>query len=115
MKLGHIEIFVSDPLKAREFYQHILGFELVDVQGEQYAWFRKDQLEILLRPNRTAPGTPTYQDAPSAIVLYTANLSESKRELESRGLEFHGTDGSPNCLTFRDLDGNWFQLAENDS
>jgi catechol 2,3-dioxygenase-like lactoylglutathione lyase family enzyme len=28
MFLRHVEIFVTDPLKSKEFYQNVLGFEV---------------------------------------------------------------------------------------
>ncbi len=32
MKMGHIEIFVKNPLEAKEFYIDILGFTVEDIQ-----------------------------------------------------------------------------------
>ena len=42
------------------------------------------------------------------------DLEKSRNELISRGLIFRGTDGSDECLTFTDPDGNWFQLTDPD-
>jgi catechol-2,3-dioxygenase len=36
MKLGHIELFVTDPLAFKEFYRGVLGFEVTEVQGGNY-------------------------------------------------------------------------------
>jgi catechol 2,3-dioxygenase-like lactoylglutathione lyase family enzyme len=33
MKVGHIELFVGGPLKAKEFYVEVLGFRLVEVRA----------------------------------------------------------------------------------
>lgn len=111
MRFGHFEIFTQDPLKAKEFYENILGFSVTQIQNDEFIWLEFGVLEILLRPNRKAARPETYQDAASAIVLYTDDLARKKRELQERGLEFKGTDGSPSCLTFTDPDGNWFQLV----
>ena len=36
LKLGHIELFVNNPLKSKDFYVGVLGSELVTVQNDQY-------------------------------------------------------------------------------
>jgi len=112
MRLGHFEIYVNDVMKAKAFYENVLGFRLVVVQGDKYVWLERDGVEFLLKPERKAPRPPRYQEAGSGIVLYCDNLAKTRSELESKGLKFLGTDGSDHCLTFTDLDGNWFQLVE---
>ena len=37
MRFGHIEIFVSNPIEAKTFYQEILGFAVTAVQ--EMSWF----------------------------------------------------------------------------
>ena len=111
MRFGHLELFVKDPLAAKVFYEEVLGFEVTVVQGEQFVWLKCGEVEILLRPGANDQAANTYQRAASALVLYTDDVARSQRELEGRGLVFRGTDGSATCLTFTDLDGNWFQLA----
>lgn len=112
MKLGHIELFVTDPLASKEFYRGVLGFEVTEVQGGNYVWLRLGETEILLRPGRPTQRPETYQQASSAMVLYTDNLPEVLSSLAKRGLTLAGTDGSVNCPTFTDLDGHWFQLVD---
>lgn len=111
MKPGHIEIFVKNPLEARSFYTDVLGFELVSVQHDMFVWLKSDNLVVLLRPGKNKHEAENYQSANMAIVLYTEDLAKTKSELENKGLVFQGTDGSPECLTFTDIDGNWFQLV----
>src|SRR5947207_2148984 len=110
MTFGHIEFFVNDPLASREFYQDILGFELVAIQNDRFVWLKLGFVEILLRPGR-GDVSPSYAQASSTIVLYTADLDSTITLLTSRGLRFSGTDGSPKCPTFQDPDGHWFQLV----
>lgn len=31
MKIGHIELFVADPVQAKQFYEEVLGFEVTAV------------------------------------------------------------------------------------
>jgi len=111
MKIGHIELFVADPLKSKEFYVEVLGFEEVAVQGGKFVWVKSGEIEVLLRPGRNLSPAQTYQQAAAAITLYCDDLEKTMKELEDRGLEFKGTDGSEKCPTFTDPDGNWFQLV----
>ena len=111
MKFGHIELFVRDPLKARQFYEGVLGFEVVYVQGDEFVWLKIHAIEILLRRGTPPPAAPDYGHSAAAIVLYTDNLAETANQLLERGLVFNGYDGTDDCPTFTDLDGNWFQLA----
>ena len=109
MRFGHIEIFVNDPQRAKAFYQDVLGLELVSDQG-QFIWFKLSNTEILLRPGKNPQQAQTYQQAASALVIFTDDLEAEAAALRERGLTFKGDDGE-GCLTFTDLDGNWFQLA----
>jgi catechol 2,3-dioxygenase-like lactoylglutathione lyase family enzyme len=114
LNVGHLEIFVPDPSRAKDFYKNVLGFEVGDVQHDgKVVWMTHGDLTILLRP-----GTPheaaTYQDAPIAMVLYCDDLDKQVAEMKNRGLAFKGTDGSDRCLTFTDPFGNWFQLVNPD-
>jgi catechol 2,3-dioxygenase-like lactoylglutathione lyase family enzyme len=110
-RLGHIELFVADPLASRSFYTEVLGFAHVTTQGDTFVWLESNGTEILLRPGEGSQRGDTYQSASSALVLYTDNLSDTRKDLEQRGVEIRGTDGSPDCLTFTDPDGNWLQLV----
>jgi catechol 2,3-dioxygenase-like lactoylglutathione lyase family enzyme len=114
LKVGHIEIFVEDPLRAKEFYEKILGFELIEIQNAKFVWMKSGDKEFLLRPGKNIKQTGEYKDSDIGFVLYTDNLEQTKKELVSKGLELKGTDGSENCLTFTDPDGNWFQLVNPD-
>ena len=108
---GHLELFVSDVPAAADFYQRVLGADLVSDQGA-VVWVALGDREILLRPAAAdLPQAATYQEAAQALVLYTDDLEQARRDLAGRGLDFAGTDGSEKCLTFRDPDGHWFQLV----
>ena len=112
LKLGHIELFVKDPQASGDFYTGVLGFKLVEKQDDgNYIWLSSGESLILLRPGDGSQKGSDYGSASTGIVVYTDDLSAAKKELVSRGLEFKGTDGSENCLTFTDPDGNWFQLV----
>jgi len=109
--MGHIEIFVKNPLIAKDFYIDVLGFETEEIQQEKFVWLKKGSSIILLRPGM--PENPeTYQEANIALVIYTDDLHKAKEHFISKGVSFKGTDGSENCLTLTDNDGNWFQLVD---
>ena len=110
MRIGHIELFVRDPLASRDFYELVLGFEVVAVQGTN-VWVKLGDVEILLRRGSGASGEATYTSAAAGIVLYVDDLPAARAQLESRGLTFDGCDGGEKCPTFRDPDGHWFQLV----
>jgi catechol 2,3-dioxygenase-like lactoylglutathione lyase family enzyme len=111
MKIGHIELFVVEPLASKEFFEKVLGFELVVQQSENLIWLKCGDVEILLRPAKASHHANSYAEASSAIVLYTEDVQKTAATLRERGLVFKGTDGQPDCLTFTDPDGHWFQLV----
>lgn len=108
MFLRHIEIFVSDPLKSKEFYENILGFKTEVVQKDKYVWMKMGEKEILLRPKDGSPNTRSFASSDSNIVLCSENPVAELKRMKDAGLEVKGNDGG--CPTFTDLDGNWFQL-----
>jgi len=111
MRIGHIELFTKDPAAAKGFYQDILGAELVEEQADgRLLWFKIGQVQILLRPGNPGESLDIYKLARCGIVLYTDDLDAEVLRLKRRGLAFEGDDG-PGCPTFRDPDGNWFQLV----
>ena len=111
MKFGHLEIFVKDPLKSKMFYETVLDFEVIEVQLGNFVWLKKNNIEILLRPGKNDLNYINYDESKSGIVFYTEDLEITREELLQKGLTFSGTDGSDKCLTFKDPDGNWFQLV----
>ena len=113
LRFGHTEIFVSNPMKSKEFYENILGFEVEVVQhGGRVVWMKNQGVSFLLRSNRDTAEAKTYQNASMALVLYTDDLPGAVADLKNKGLEFKGFDGPETCLTFCDPDGNWFQLVD---
>ncbi len=112
MRFGHLEIFTADPARAARFYREVLGFEVVADQGGGLLWLACGQVEFLLRPGSPPEAPERYEDAAAGIVLYTEDLDAAADRLRERGLAFEGTIDSDRCLTFRDPDGNWFQLVD---
>ncbi|MCA9907009.1 MAG: VOC family protein [Anaerolineae bacterium] len=110
LHLGHIELFVRDPVQALTFYRDVLGFELTSIQADRFVWLKSGAFELLLRPAGNTTPAARFEDAGQALVLYTDDLEATAALLRQRGLDFKGTDGD-GCLTFTDPDGHWFQLV----
>jgi catechol 2,3-dioxygenase-like lactoylglutathione lyase family enzyme len=111
MRIGHTELFVRNPQESKTFYVDVLGFELVSEQADgRLVWVRCGEHEILLRPGIPPEAPEIYRLTRAAVVLYSDNLDADVAQLKARGLAFEGDDG-PGCPTFRDPDGNWFQLT----
>ena len=114
IRLGHVERFVTDVKASRDFYVDRLGFrETVPMQGG-VAWIDVGGVEVLLRPGAPPRRGTTYVEGGQALVLYTNDLTATRNAFAERGVAFHGTDGSPKCLTLRDPDGHWIQLVNPD-
>ena len=77
LKLGHIELFVRDPARSRDFYRDVLGFEVVAQQGDKHIWLKSGEIEILLRPGIESPTAKNYQEATVGFVMYTDDLSST--------------------------------------
>ena|SRR5258706_13183900 len=110
LKFGHIEIFVKEPLKSKDFYIDVLGFELIEVQHEKIVWLQSEGQTILLRPGKSRFIADAYQQANIALVIYTDELDEAVKDISAKGVVFKGDDGV-NCYTFTDPDGNWIQMV----
>jgi len=72
VKLGHIELFVRDPIAARNFYVRVLGFKLIEVQAEKFVWVSAGDLSILLRPGRERDLVANYADAATGLQIWMA-------------------------------------------
>ena len=114
LKIGHIELFVSDPLLSARFWRDTLGFRIVAVQEERFVWIDCGGVEVLLRNGSPECNGRRYTDSTHALVLYTSNLQAAAARLATSGVFFEGNDGSSQCLTFRDPDDNWFQIVDTD-
>ncbi len=109
LKLGHLEIFVKDPLKSKEFYIDVLGFEHVETQGGKFVWLKLGDGLLLLRPGSNSHPSTTYQAANIALVIYCDDAEKTLQTYKGRGLVIKGDDTG--CPVFTDPDGNWFQLV----
>jgi predicted enzyme related to lactoylglutathione lyase/uncharacterized protein YndB with AHSA1/START domain len=112
MLLRHVEIFVSDPLKSKAFYEEVLGFTTTAVQSGKYVWMRLGDKQIMLRPGRGGVNGKAFDESQYNVVLCSDDAAAELERLQARGLEVRGDDQG--CPTFADPDGNWFQLIGTD-
>lgn len=113
MRFGHCDIFVSDPLQSKEFYVDVLGFEVVDIQGEgAFVWLKLGDYLVLLRPGKNPPTAPDYGDSATALCLYTDNFAQTVDRLQSLNVVKQSSETSSDCCTLVDPDGNWIQIVD---
>jgi hypothetical protein len=43
MKIGQIELFLKDTLASRDYYESVLGLEVIAVQGPDQVWVRSGE------------------------------------------------------------------------
>jgi catechol 2,3-dioxygenase-like lactoylglutathione lyase family enzyme len=94
LEFGHIEIFVKDPLKSLEFYTNVLGFELMEVQGDKFVWVKMGDRAVLLREGGNDIPAETYQETNITIVIYTYDVEETLRLCKQKGLVIKGDDAA---------------------
>ncbi len=112
LELGHIELFVKDPLASLTFYQDGLGAELVVNQQDTFIWIKIGTQEILLRPGHPHQAAQSYGQSRAGIVLYTDDMETAVYQLSGYGIQCNPMPNEPECFTFQDPDGNWFQLVD---
>jgi catechol 2,3-dioxygenase-like lactoylglutathione lyase family enzyme len=112
LKLGHIELFVSDPGEARDFYRNVLGCQVLDAQSDRFVWLRLGEQDLLLRPDRRSDGGAGKKAPGLALVLYTDDLERAAEALRRHGVVVKPVEGEARCLSFSDPDGHWFQLVD---
>lgn len=112
LKLGHLELFVTDPLRSLTFYRDRLGFRVVDVQAETYVWLESNGMELLLRPGKPSASVASYEETSLALVLYTDDLAATIARLEEQGIELFSTEPTGQCYNFTDPDGHWIQVVD---
>lgn len=105
MKIGHLELPVSDPMRSLKFYTEILGFKLEANQGDRFIWLKSGGLTLLLRPGK--PAAREFNVAHN-ICLYVSDERMAAADLAAKGVEVTQFES---CHHFRDPDGHWFQLA----
>ncbi len=106
---------VSDPARARRYYEEVLGLEYLGLSGDGKELFRlgtDGTLALLEKP----PGAAAEH---TALSFETSEIGTTIRELQARGVDFEDYDlpglrtvdhvcvlGSEKAAWFRDPEGN---------
>jgi catechol 2,3-dioxygenase-like lactoylglutathione lyase family enzyme len=129
-KISHMNLFVLDQDRAKEFYTEKLGFELRnDAVMEGFRWLTvgpKGQPDLNILLARPAPPMFSEEDAQSLRelvakgsmaggVIETDDCRRTFAELKAKGVTFlqepadrpYGVEA-----LFRDDSGNWFSLTQ---
>jgi catechol 2,3-dioxygenase-like lactoylglutathione lyase family enzyme len=129
-RLSHVNVFVLDQDRAKEFYTEKLGFEVrADVNMDGFRWLTvgpkgQPDLNILL----ANPAPPMFNETDAAAlrdlvakgsmaggVIETDDCQKTYEELKARGVTFlqepaqrpYGIEA-----LLRDDSGNWFSLTQ---
>jgi catechol 2,3-dioxygenase-like lactoylglutathione lyase family enzyme len=129
-KLNHVNVFVLDQDRAKEFYTEKLGFEVrSDSVLDGFRWLTvgpKDQADLAILLAYPAPPMFSPEDAETVRALVakgalgggvfeTDDCRKTFEELSAKGVTFlqepaerpYGTEA-----LFRDDSGNWFSLTQ---
>ena len=110
-KVDFLSIVSQDLERSRRFYLETLGLPLDrDVPGSGgFEVWAGDTCLSVWEPERM--GLP-FAPNPNDVALRVADVTAARAELESRGVEFVGTDDTGVChmAFFKDLDGNQLML-----
>jgi len=124
MKLELVSLFVDDPVRAHEFYTEVLGFLSKEFTPDAHLAIVVSPEDpggtaLLLEP-RGDSFARTYQEhvykAELPIIVFSAqNLEATRRDLESRGVQFRDDLAKPEWgmeNMFEDTFGNLILLQE---
>jgi len=107
-----VTVPVTDVERARVFYEETLGLPKISNGG---AWpeFQLGENISLYLMDPTQIGQPFRAPHQAHIALRVADVAETRRDLEQRGVEFEGEildTGVCHMAFFRDPDGNALML-----
>ncbi len=110
-------IGVSDFTKAQDFFVKTLGLKVFEKQ-EEYKWLElkgsEDGAVLGIGEANPASGMPAGVNA--VVTFIVDDYDKSKKELAAKGIQFFGEmagcPGVPRMISFKDPDGNMFQLVE---
>lgn len=122
MNLNTARVFVRDIARARSFYAEALGLKLhAQDAARGYCVFNAGNCELVVE---AVPGDAPAEDQAlvgrfTGLSFLVPNIHVAHQDLTSRGVVFTGAPERQHwggtLATFRDPDGNQFQLAQRGS
>lgn len=119
VRIGHVHLKVSDLDRAIDFYQGVLGFELVQRYGTQAAFLSAGGYHHHIGLNTwqsegASPPPPHTTGLYHFAILYPTrtSLADALRRLLAAGIPLDGASdhGVSEALYLRDPDGNGLEL-----
>src|SRR5206468_1089944 len=110
--LDHVYYWTRDMDRAVSFYRDVLGLALTRRDGDNWAEFEAGPARVAV--HGVVESLPV-QPGGAPAVFQVADVDETRRVLEERGVEFgHSADveGYARYATFQDPDGNTIQIIE---
>ncbi len=115
--IHHVSLIIADGLKAREFYQGVLGLEVADRPdlGFPGLWFRigEQQIHLLELPNPDpVAGRPEHGGRDRHLAMSIGSLEPLAVRLEQAGIAYTRSRSGRRALFCRDPDGNGLEFIE---
>jgi catechol 2,3-dioxygenase-like lactoylglutathione lyase family enzyme len=118
LKMNRAILFVDDVKKTTDFYENIIGLELLDDSDSGFIVFNASGCQLCLHqiPSKYIEPNNKYEareDSYSKVVFYSDNVERDRAELIAKGVrmkeivKFDGIEICDGC----DCEGNIFQIS----
>jgi catechol 2,3-dioxygenase-like lactoylglutathione lyase family enzyme len=118
LKMSRVILFVDDIKKATDFYENIIGLELIGERSDEFVSLDAGGCQLCLHqiPSQFADATnqgEAREDSYTKFVFYSNNIESDRAELIEKGVQmkeivrFDGIEICDGC----DCEGNIFQLS----
>ena len=108
-----VTVPVTDTQRSAKFYAETLGLPWINEGSQQWPEFQLGENVSLYLMDPTNIGAEFRGPHTAPIALRVPDVAETRRELESRGVEFEGDildTGVCHMAFFKDPDGNQLML-----
>jgi catechol 2,3-dioxygenase-like lactoylglutathione lyase family enzyme len=118
LKMSRITLFVDDINTTTDFYENIIGLELIGERNNEFVSFDAGSCQLCLHqiPSEYLNSSNNYEsrdDSYTKVVFYSNNVERDRAELIAKGVrmkeivEFDGIEICDGC----DCEGNIFQIS----
>jgi catechol 2,3-dioxygenase-like lactoylglutathione lyase family enzyme len=118
LKISSVILFVDDITKTTDFYENIIGLELIGKRNDEFVSFEAGGCQLCLHqiPGEYLDSSNKYEareDSYTKVVFYSGNVERDRAELIAKGVrmkeivKFDGIEICDGC----DCEGNIFQIS----
>jgi catechol-2,3-dioxygenase len=118
LKMSRVILFVDDIAKMTDFYENIIGLEMLGERNDEFLSFDAGGCQLCLHqiPSEYLDSSNKYEareDSYTKIVFYSYNVELDRAELIAKGVrmkeivKFDGIEICDGC----DCEGNIFQIS----